>query len=311
MSLAIVIPAYNEAAGIAETLRCAKSALIDLPHEIIVIDNESTDATPQIAAAEGVACIGSGASTIAGLRNRGVQASAAEFLVFIDADVSLTESWRRHIADTLEVLRTAPSTITGSRCQAPGDGFFNQHWFGKLEASATNYVNSGHMITTRALFDRIGGFDERLHTAEDYDFAARAIGQADARITPDPRLIAVHRGYPRSARSFLSREAWHGAQDFDSMHAFLASRVAQLAAAHWLSALLSLAVAVVLQPLYGLVAYLAAAFSLTLLFAWMKFPTASLSLGTLVCAYLYIVGRSLAPLRRMSSLYRAKRERSQ
>ena len=54
--LSVVVPAYNEAAGIAGTLRALSDALeragID-DHEVLVVDNASTDGTP--AAAESLA----------------------------------------------------------------------------------------------------------------------------------------------------------------------------------------------------------------------------------------------------------------
>jgi dolichyl-phosphate beta-glucosyltransferase len=54
-ALSVVVPAYNEAAGIAATLRSLRATLdgLGIEHEILVVDNASTDGTADIVAALG------------------------------------------------------------------------------------------------------------------------------------------------------------------------------------------------------------------------------------------------------------------
>ncbi len=86
--LRIVIPAYNEEAGIAETIDRVKGACPE--SEIIVVDDASKDTTAQIARGRGVEVIsnaanrGKGGATKVGLHhhtNRSIT-----YLAFIDAD---------------------------------------------------------------------------------------------------------------------------------------------------------------------------------------------------------------------------------
>jgi glycosyltransferase involved in cell wall biosynthesis len=85
--VSIVVPAYNEAATIAELLR--RVAGVPFRHEIIVVDDGSTDGTPElVAAVEGVQLIrrprnaGKGAAV-----REGIAASSGAIVVIQDADL--------------------------------------------------------------------------------------------------------------------------------------------------------------------------------------------------------------------------------
>jgi len=86
--LRIVIPAYNEEAGIAETIDRVKRACPE--SEIIVVDDASKDATAQIARGKGVEVIsnptnrGKGGATKVGLKHN--TGNSITYLAFIDAD---------------------------------------------------------------------------------------------------------------------------------------------------------------------------------------------------------------------------------
>lgn len=83
--VSIVIPAKNEAAGLAGLLPRLQRAVPDA--EIIVVDDGSTDETPEVTRAAGVICLshpyskGNGAAIKTGAR-----AASGDILVFMDAD---------------------------------------------------------------------------------------------------------------------------------------------------------------------------------------------------------------------------------
>lgn len=88
-ALTVVIPAMNEAEGIAATLSEIR-AILDaevIPHDVIVVDDGSTDGTGDRARASGARVLrsernrGYGASL-----KRGIAAATTEWIVIIDAD---------------------------------------------------------------------------------------------------------------------------------------------------------------------------------------------------------------------------------
>ena len=84
---AVIIPAFNASA----TLRQAVDSVLAqtyAPHEIIVIDDGSTDTTAEVARSYGtrVTLISQGNSGVSAARNAGASAASAEWLCFLDAD---------------------------------------------------------------------------------------------------------------------------------------------------------------------------------------------------------------------------------
>jgi hypothetical protein len=146
--------------------------------------------------------------------------------VFLDSDTLLTEAWSRNLGQALDTLAANPMTVTGSRCSTSlNPSWIERYWFQPLVSAPNRYINSAHLITTRRLFERIGGFDATLETGEDFDFCMRA-RQAEAQIVNDPRLLVIHEGYPRTIGAFVRREIWHGTSDFVSLYAIAQSGVA-------------------------------------------------------------------------------------
>ncbi len=94
MRYALIIPAWNEEAVLAETLPKIKAAMAQVTPagfagELIVVDNNSSDRTGAVAAALGAQVVFEPVNQIAKARNAGARLAAAlkvEALVFVDAD---------------------------------------------------------------------------------------------------------------------------------------------------------------------------------------------------------------------------------
>jgi glycosyltransferase involved in cell wall biosynthesis len=226
LELSFIIPALNEERNIQRTINAIKKAVGNQSHEIIVSDNGSEDRTAEMARDSGARVISDGEATIASLRNAGAKVATGSLLVFIDADVQLEADWLRALKQEMIIWPADNLIVTGNTCLVPsGSSFIQRNWFAKLTKTATNYINSGHLITSREMFDRIGGFNENLKTAEDYDFCQRAKDNG-GQLVKAMSLKAYHHGYPRTLWAFCAREAWHGREDFLSLEKLIKSKTA-------------------------------------------------------------------------------------
>lgn len=83
--ISIILPAKNEADGLRKTLPALRGIIPDA--ELIVVDDGSGDATPQVAAEHGATVLGAPYSMGNGAAiKRGARHASGEILVFMDAD---------------------------------------------------------------------------------------------------------------------------------------------------------------------------------------------------------------------------------
>jgi glycosyltransferase involved in cell wall biosynthesis len=300
--ISFIIPVFNEEKFILGTIN---SILKNIPEnhlfEIIVVDNGSSDNTVNLVKSTNSTLLSCPDRTISYLRNIGQKNSSGELLVFVDADILLTEEWANNIVNVFEGLKEKPDTITGSRV-LPTDqtAWLNKYWFMKLLDYDAPYINSGHLITTKILFEKISGFDEALVTAEDYDFCMRG-KKVGARLYNDKKIPVLHCGYPKTIWDFIKRERWHGRQDFQTVSSFLDSKVAMVAALNLLLFCLAIALFLLYQPALAVGLYIAVIGVICVFLSVIKFgmmkPVALVNTASIF--FIYIWGRSLALLDRV------------
>lgn len=288
-----VIPCLNEEGSIGKTIQdIGENVPKFLKYEVIVVDNGSTDQTPDLARKLGAAVIIKPKVSIAELRNIGAKHANGTVLVFIDADISLTEKWSQKILELHHQIVHARK-IYGSKCEPVGDeGILGSHWFSLISDRTQNkYVGTGHMIISKAGFERLGGFDKNLKTGEDYEFCQRAAKNGFS-IENIPELKVVHHKFPKTIHQFIEREAWHGKGDLQNLRTAISSRVV-IAAFIFLIANFFVIIAALSGSLSGFLITLSIAISIPLIVSIYKFPRLKLKprlLNVFLCAA-YLCGR--------------------
>src|SRR5262245_2747605 len=91
--LSFIVPAHNEEQLLGGTLRAIRAAAeaIGEPFEVIVVDDASTDHTPDVARAHGARVVPVSHRKIAAARNAGARAARGDLFFFVDADTLVGE----------------------------------------------------------------------------------------------------------------------------------------------------------------------------------------------------------------------------
>jgi glycosyltransferase involved in cell wall biosynthesis len=100
--VSIVIPAYNEAANILQTLLSLSSNKTHYSVEIIVVNNNSKDATEQLVTDSGVTCVNELKPGITAARTAGLMAAKGQYILNADADTIYPQNWVQLMISPLE-----------------------------------------------------------------------------------------------------------------------------------------------------------------------------------------------------------------
>jgi len=103
MKLSFVVPAHNEEAYLGECLQSILRNASGRYHEIIVVDNASTDNTSAVAKSyPDVRVVHEERLGITHARQRGLDEASGELLAYVDADTRLPSTWIPMIEDAFE-----------------------------------------------------------------------------------------------------------------------------------------------------------------------------------------------------------------
>jgi glycosyltransferase involved in cell wall biosynthesis len=183
-TLSVIIPAYNEEKHILQCVTSLQHQTTDLPYEIIVVDNNSTDKTSQLARSLKTRVVHEKIRGASAARNAGATASQGRFLVFIDADCVAPANHLQTIFKTfrnnkIDVI-AGPYIINDA---GPGinwlTGTMNYYsWYFRIVHSIFHVqaFAGGNFAVKKSVYKNIGGFDPKIDDvimAEDLEFAVR------------------------------------------------------------------------------------------------------------------------------------------
>ena len=211
MRISIVVPAFNEAAGLGAALCSIRSAAREFDRrgwssELIVCDNNSTDGTAALAREAGATVVFEPVNQIGRARNTGATRATGDWLIFVDADSHPSAALFGDVAVEIE----------GGRCLAGGStiAYDTPHLFVRAIVRAWNIASrlnrwaaGSFIFCEAAAFREAGGFNLELFAGEEIDLfrrlkrAARTRGRAITILHRHPLLTS-----DRKMRLYTARE---------------------------------------------------------------------------------------------------------
>ena len=210
--VSVVVPAFNEAQGLAASLRSIRQAMEILDaagwrSELIVCDNNSTDMTADIARAAGARVVFERINQISRARNAGAAVALGDWLVFVDAD---SHPSRELFAELLKVLRSGRAIAGGSTLcfDRPDRVLVGMAWAWNTISRCMRWAAGSFIFCEAASFREVGGFSRELYATEEIDLFRRLKQLARRR----GRTVEILRRHPlrtsaRKVRLYTWREA--------------------------------------------------------------------------------------------------------
>lgn len=211
-SLSIIIPARNAASTLGILLDSIYSS-DPLKHEVIVVDDASSDRTPDIAGGYEVQVIRlARQSGPAAARNAGAAAARGDILLFLDSDVRLHQGTLEHMVSRF-TREPDLACLVGIYSKHPVNrGIFPHYkaifnYFLFKDATRMESFETSCGAVRKRIFEEVGGFDESYEGAEveDYEMGYR-IGRK-YEVVLDTRVQVDHHfpGFFKNARNFFTR----------------------------------------------------------------------------------------------------------
>jgi glycosyltransferase involved in cell wall biosynthesis len=193
----VIIPTFNRLKWIGECLDSVKSQTYPFV-ETLVIDDGSSDGTvewlrsqPDYSFAQIHVQPRNGGASIA--RNDGIRRAKGELIAFIDSDDALLP---QHIEKAVDVFQKHPNTglfcCDSTLIDANGDVLFEGRTWHQIQSRLKNHpVQTGfrtlkeifqfsHIFPgftlPKAVFEKIGDFDQSIFPMDDYDLSLRVAG---------------------------------------------------------------------------------------------------------------------------------------
>lgn len=231
----VVIAARNEAAMLGACLQAIQRDAAGGDVQVIVVDNGSTDATADIAAAHDARVLREPAPNVSAARNRAIASGTGDLIALLDAHCVIERGWLRAMRSRFDdpsvamcqgrlehraldprldaYVRTTPRFAHAALLDDTIYGRFNLY----------PWALSGNTMVRRSAIEAAGGFDRTLLACEDVDLGWRVIMQGlqivsaeDAVAThwdPSPwrRAFAKSWRYGRAAAQLARAWSAHGA----------------------------------------------------------------------------------------------------
>lgn len=173
--ISVIIPAFNEQKFIGKCLDSVLKQKTTFSFEVIVVNNNSSDRTREIAVQRKVTVIDEKKPGSSAARNTGAKKAKAMILLFVDADCVLP---RGHLRRVVDYFFTDPEleAVSGPYIYTDGGtwikwltgklGYF--YYYGLLIKFLFGFqaLTGGNLAIKKQIFLEVGGFDEKINNQQ-------------------------------------------------------------------------------------------------------------------------------------------------
>lgn len=227
MEVSVVVPVKNNAELLSKLLESLLNQTLK-PHEIIVVDDGSTDGSPQVAKRYGVKVLFTGGGKGPNFaRSLGVKSANGDVIAFTDSDCLPSEDWIESLVKDFQSMSNV-DIVAGTTIAANPDEFLARFLDNSFLTPTPKYkkymtlrrdfklgvvVATCNMAVSKRVFEEIGLFDPdyKYYGSDDMDFVYRALKKGFT-VLCSPRPIVKH--YHRASLSKILKRYFQYGQGF-------------------------------------------------------------------------------------------------
>lgn len=227
-NVSVIIPAYNVADTIAQTIESLLSQTFK-DWEAIVVDDGATDQTVNIVKKylekdERIRLVSQSNQGLAGARNTGIKFARNEWLLFLDADDWISGNYLERMTGTLTENPDFDAVHCGWNTVAPNGMLLGDKYAAAQSDMFPSFVRTCAFVVhaciiRKELVNLAGGFDTGFTVCEDWDFWQR-ISRAGARFVAIREVHAFYRMSPNSLSKKVKLSLINSLKIIDQGHSY-------------------------------------------------------------------------------------------
>ena len=201
--VSVIIPNYNYGRFLRQAIESALDQSFP-PHEVIVVDDGSTDESREVLDSFGDAIIAVDQTNagVAAARNKGAEIATGEYFAFLDAD----DFWHREklekqmdkfrLDDDIGFVHCALTNVDEKGVRIDDHLVGKEGWVGDELLRFQEVVVANTIVVKRDVFAKVGGYDttRELHPSEDWDLCYRLTRECKLGFVREPLLYYRHHG---------------------------------------------------------------------------------------------------------------------
>ncbi len=205
-TVSVIVPAFNEAELIGETLKAINEATKGRHEhfEVVVVNDSSTDETKAIAESAGAKVVDVELRNIGAVRNAGAKFASGEYLIFVDADTIIPPET---LAATVEALNAGAlgggASVSLESVPIPWYKYWLFPLMKTIWQSMGGWAAGCYMYCRAEVFEQIDGFPEEYFAAEELFFSRKIKALGKFVLLPESVITSSRKFHDYSIWSLL------------------------------------------------------------------------------------------------------------